>query len=560
MPTITIDGHAYDVPEGKTVLQACLERQIPVPYFCYHPKLSIAGNCRMCLVEIEGRPKLEIACNTTAQEGMVVKTKTPKVIEARQSVLEFILINHPLDCPICDQAGECDLQDQYFRFSAVPYRFREAKVRKPKAVPLGNLVMLDDERCILCTRCVRFCDEVAGVHELAVAERGDHSTIVTFNDQGMQNAYSLNTVDICPVGALTNRDFRFNKRVWFLKSAPSVCTGCARGCSIRLDHEGSIVYRYRPRENPLVNGEWMCDEGRLTYTFVNAPDRIASPYVRGAHGAERGAHGNGHAAPLVRAAWDEALQRIAGWLQRIPPAERGVVLSAQCTNEENFAWWWLAREIWKTPHLFATARRFANATEDRILRRADKNPNGRCLAELGVQRALTTGPRLLVVLDMLSPEEVAALRWQRPEVVIVLATNWGTDPSSARWRPLGEVRAILAHGGAARAVEQVNAPCEIAELPWADSMLPLATFAEQHGSFINADGVVQRIAAAFAPKGESQPAWRIAVQIGAIEESPWQPATAAEVFAAMAEIVPGMRGLTHEALGEQGVKLSSTGA
>ncbi|MBI2345989.1 MAG: (2Fe-2S)-binding protein [Deltaproteobacteria bacterium] len=485
MPKITIDDKTYDVAEGKTVLKVCLEQNIPVPYFCYHPRLSIAGNCRMCMVEIEGRPKLEISCNTLVQDGMVVRTTTPKAIEARKSVLEFILINHPLDCPICDQAGECDLQDQYFQFSAVPYRFREEKVHKPKAVPLGPLVMLDDERCIVCTRCVRFCDEVAKTHELGVAERGDHSTIVTFANEGMKNAYSLNTVDICPVGALTNRDFRFNKRVWFLKNTPSICAGCATGCNIWMDHQGDVIYRYRPRDNEAVNQSWMCDEGRLTYKFVNAPDRITSPYAQEAGGG------------WARLTWDAALKRLNAAFAKVPPAERGIVLSAQCSNEENTAWSRLASEQWKTSLLFGTWRQPSNPTQDNILRHADKNPNTRCLQELKCHREYTGGARLLIVLDTLTPEEATVVEKERPEFVVVLATNWGTDQDAVRWRPIA--RGLPISGGSC--------------FPWADLVLPLATFAEQAGTFTNAKGMAQRFERAFPPKGEALPAWSIAEKV-----------------------------------------------
>lgn len=557
MPKVTIDDTEYEVPAGKTLLQFCLEEGIHVPYFCYHPKLSIAGNCRMCLVEVEGRPKLEISCNTMPMDGMVVRTKSPTVIEARKAVLEFILINHPLDCPICDQAGECDLQDQYFQFSSVPYRFREAKVHKPKAVPLGPLVMLDDERCIVCTRCVRFCDEVPKVHELGVAERGDHSTIVTFQNTGMQNAYALNTVDICPVGALTNRDFRFNKRVWFLKATPSVCTGCATGCNVWLDHEGEIAYRYRPRENAEVNQCWMCDEGRLTYKFLNAVDRIASPHVRGKGVVSRqssvvseGSHrrpttGDAVDDCWIRTTWAHALDQLKAMLTKVPPASRAVVCSAQCTNEENFAWWWLAREQWKTPHLCGTARTPADPSEDHLLRHIDKNPNTRCLQELQVYRPYAGGARLLVVLDTLTPDEIAAVERQRPDYVVVLATNWGTDPDAARWRPLrnGEETAVTQDAG--RRTQD--------DLSWADLVLPLSTFAEQEGSFVNVQGRVQHVAPAFPAKGEAQSAWQIVQRVAALEQLPAPWTTAEEVFRALGELVPFYRGLTYATLGEAGV-------
>ncbi len=510
---ITIDGKEVEVAPGETVLQACLAQQVNVPYFCYHDKLSIAGNCRMCLVGIEGSRKLEISCNTPVREGMVVHTNTPEVLDARKSVLEFILINHPLDCPICDQAGECDLQDQYFDHSAVPYRFREEKVHKPKAVRLGDRVMLDDERCIVCTRCVRFCDEVAGTHELAVAERGDRSTITTFENRGMHNAYSVNTVDICPVGALTNRDFRFTKRSWFLSHTDSICTGCATGCNITIDHEKNILYRYRPRENANVNSAWMCDEGRFTYKFGNAADRIEAPYVK-----ENGA--------WTRVTWEESLRRMHLMLAEVAAVDRGVVLSAQCSNEENYAWWWLANDRWKSTHIFSTRRDYAHASEDTILRHRDKNPNSAGVVALGKFSPYRGGPRLLFVLDTLSPDEIAQLARERLAYVIVLATNWGTDPHSARWFPLEHDEDAVTTGGGAELLDALHVDPAKTGFPWADLVLPLAAFAEQSGTFTNAKGLVQSFAQAIAPKGIAQPAWQIAAQIAGIEKIavPWDGA------------------------------------
>lgn len=505
MPKITIDDTIYDVSEGKTVLQVCLEQKINVPYFCYHPKLSIAGNCRMCLVQIEGQDKPAISCNIFVREGMVVRTNTPQILDDRKSVLEFILINHPLDCPICDQAGECDLQDQYFEHSAVPYRFREEKVRKPKAVPLGDLVVLDDERCIVCTRCVRFCDEVAGVSELAVAERGDKSTITTFQDRGMQNAYSLNTVDICPVGALTNRDFRFTKRAWCLSRSPSICSGCATGCNVWMDHEGGVIYRYRPRENEAVNQCWMCDEGRLSYKYINAADRITSPHVRDG-GARR------------RVSWEDAETKLAAMLRAVPPHERGVVFSAQCTNEENEAWHALATQEWQTRSLFGTRRAYSNPSADALLRHADKNPNSAWLTQHQVTASYAGGTQLLFVLDTLRDTEIAALQARRPTSVVLLVTNWGTTPASAlRWRPLPEIGPIVATGGGAALLESPSDVPLCDPYPWADLVLPLAPFAEQAGHFTNAKGMVQAFARALPPKGEAESAWQIARRVAARE-------------------------------------------
>lgn len=528
MAKINIDGNEYEIKDGQTVLQICLENNINVPFFCYHPNLPIDGNCRMCLVEVEGARKPVISCNERAREGMVVRTNTPTVLEDRKSVLEFILINHPLDCPICDQAGECDLQDQYFDHSASPYRFREEKVHKPKAVPLGDMVTLDDERCILCTRCIRFCDHVPKTHEIGIINRGDRSTITTFEGEPMNNAYSINTVDICPVGALTSTDFRFNKRVWFLNQTDSVCAGCATGCNISMDHEGGVVYRYKPRDNYDVNECWMCDEGRLSYKFINSPDRVQTPYFKVPNEGW-----------VRNEDWSTALENVAHMMAQVPPAERGVVLSAQCSNEENFAWYWLAKEVWGTSHIFSTKREPENPSEDNVLRNKDKNPNSRGLADLGVSGTVNAGPRLLFVLDVLNADEIAALQESRPDGgVVLLGTNWGTHSFSARWLPLAEGKKLVAKGGLAETLDELHEQ-EIASgevYPWASVVLPLATFAEQSGTFTNAKGMVQNFKQAIKPKGLARTGWQIAASLAACEgkKLPWN--SAEEILSAMSEV------------------------
>src|SRR5262245_4477775 len=241
-----IDGRPVVVPKGTTVLQAAETIGIVVPHYCYHPGLSIAGNCRMCLVEIEKTPKLQIGCATTAAQGMVVRTTTPRVKTTRQGIMEFLLINHPLDCPICDQAGECRLQQYSAEYGTGESRFVEEKIHHEKRYAIGARVTFDGERCIKCTRCIRFCDEVSRTGELGLLERGGHSTIGAFPGRPLDNPYSGNTVDICPVGALTWRPFRFRARVWFLKDTPSVCAGCARGCNVNLATYDGRIHRITP--------------------------------------------------------------------------------------------------------------------------------------------------------------------------------------------------------------------------------------------------------------------------------------------------------------------------
>ena len=269
-----INGVPVEVQEGTTVIEAIKKLNQEIAHYCWHPGLSIAGVCRLCMVDIEGQNKLQIACNTKVQEGMVVSNQSQKVKEAVRWGLEFHLINHPLDCPICDQAGECELQDQYMRFGSYTPAMAEAKVKKRKVVDLGSKIVLDTERCILCSRCVRFTDEVTKTHELGIFDRGDRSEIGVFKDKPLENDYALNTVDICPVGALTSKDFRFKQRVWYMKTSSSICTGCSTGCNIFVDYNEEGLWRVRPRYNKEINGHWMCDKGRGLYKNSNRKNRM----------------------------------------------------------------------------------------------------------------------------------------------------------------------------------------------------------------------------------------------------------------------------------------------
>ncbi len=333
MPKLTIDGKEIEVEAGTNLIEAARRLGIEVPHYCYHPGLSIAGQCRLCMVDVEKTPRPTIACNTQAADGMVVHTETERVRDTRRSIMEFHLINHPLDCPVCDQAGECWLQIYYMKHGLYDPRMTDEKVHKPKAVPLGPHVILDAERCILCSRCVRFCDEITGTGELGIFHRGDHSEIGLFPGRDLDNNYSANVVDICPVGALTDRDFRFQVRVWYLDTAKSICTGCARGCNIdvhvnrRRPHhaEGRRVARLKPRLNAEVNAWWMCDVGRYDFGFVDAPTRLTVPTRRGPGGPAEGELGRGRGG------------RGGAPCAGIRPSRSAVLASPQMANEDLIA-------------------------------------------------------------------------------------------------------------------------------------------------------------------------------------------------------------------------------
>jgi NADH-quinone oxidoreductase subunit G len=321
--TLTINGKQITVDLPCTVFEAAAKHGIFIPHYCYHPDLSIAGVCRMCLVDVEKNPKLQISCNTPAADGMVINTNNPKVKEAVKGVLELHLINHPLDCPICDKAGECKLQDFYVDYGLYESRIEmKDKVHKPKVVDIGTIV-LDAERCILCSRCVRFTDEVTKTHELAIVNRGDRAELKTYDSGPLRNDYTGNLADICPVGALTAKDFRFQCRVWFLEKEESVCTLCARGCNtvVSANPQTKKVFRVEPRRNPEVNKSWMCDHGRWGYNNIYEQDRIKLPTKR--------VDGQWLETP-----WEQIFKNLKNEIEN--NAKVLVGLSTQLTNEEVF--------------------------------------------------------------------------------------------------------------------------------------------------------------------------------------------------------------------------------
>jgi NADH-quinone oxidoreductase subunit G len=351
--TLTIDGEQVQVRKGTNVLEAAKLLGRDICHFCYHPGLSIAASCRQCLVEVEKNPKLQPSCQQIVAEGMVVHTESPAVLEARRALLEFTLKNHPIDCPICDKAGECTLQRHYMDHDHQLTRIDVAKIRKAKAKDIGREIVLDQERCILCSRCIRFCEEIPGTGELGMTFRGDHERLDIADGHRLDNPYSINVVDICPVGALTAKDFRFAVRAWELKATPTTCQGCATGCAIELHHKLEEAFRIVPRYDAETNGHWMCDEGRYTYKDL-APDK------RTLH-----ARVDGQQVPLGHAIAVIA-RRLRGRDKRV-----AAVFSATATSEANAALSDLAGLL--GAERFVVGR--PPGKTDELLRDADKSPN-----------------------------------------------------------------------------------------------------------------------------------------------------------------------------------------
>jgi NADH-quinone oxidoreductase subunit G len=468
--TVTIDGKAHQFPKGTVLLEACNAVGANVPFFCYHPGLSSPAVCRQCLVDVKGQPKPVPSCYTPVADKMEVQTQSPRALDVRRQMLEFTLVNHPIDCPICDKAGECMLQKHYFDWDAKYARNDGIKVKKDKVVDVGPHIVLDQERCILCTRCIRVCDEVAKTHQLEMADRGDHEVLTTAPGHRLDNPYSLNTVDVCPVGALTAKDFRFSMRAWELTATQSICPGCATGCNIEIHHSRGKIHRLVPRVNPAVNKHWMCDEGRFTYKPVQA-GRLAAPFVGG-----------------VPVEWDRALDE-AGRLLRAAldasPAKVGVVFNAQSTNEDLYA---LARLVFD--HLSLPKGYLAGVDQgwsDDILVSADKNPNRAGATAIGAGRLRT-------LLDLANDLKSGAVT-----TLLVVGTDGvlGKDAAPGAL-PLDRLDTLVVIGTHRDAVATA-----------AKVALPLAAWAEADGTFTNRLAMVQRIRAALPPAGDALPGWEI---------------------------------------------------
>lgn len=528
MPTLEIDGQSVTVEDGLNVIQAAERLGVEVPHYCYHPGLPVAGNCRMCLVEIEKMPKLQIGCNTRVVEGMIVRTRSERVKNAQKAVLEFLLVNHPVDCPICDQAGECKLQDYYMDYDRQPSRIPlEAKVKKGKAIDIGPLVMLDQERCILCTRCTRFLDEVTKTSELGIFERGNHCQIDLFPDRRLENPYSGNVVDICPVGALTNKDFRFRARVWYLEHTPSVCPTCATGCNVDVHHRRGELFRFRPRFNPDVNKYWMCDEGRLSYKNFQGEGRLLHAMVR---------EGDAWSRQPADAVAHTVLERLRGIVAGFGPAAVRGLVSASATCEEMHLFRRLMRD-----GLQSDARGFhwtpPDAYADDFLIDADRNPNTAGLRALGIG---TDGDQ-----DLLKD-----LKEGRVRGLVLLRSDLVSKHGDAVLDLLADrvdfVAILDTHH---RAITET-----------ADAVVPIATFAETDGSFVNRAQRVQRIRAAFAPPAGAVPGWQILSTLVAEATKTGVSTEASAVFDELAAANPAFAQLSYTGIGDRGAPLATAPA
>ncbi len=463
MPKCTINGKEIEVKAGTTIIEAMYNNEQAIAHYCYHPGLSVAGVCRLCMVEIEGNPRVQIACNTAITEGMNINNTSAKVKDAVKWGLDFHLINHPLDCPICDQAGECGLQDQYMEFGKYDPEMAEKKQKKHKVVDLGPTVVLDSERCILCSRCVRFTDEVSKTHELGLFNRGDHTEIGTVEGTQLDNKYSLNVVDICPVGALTSKDFRFRQRVWYLKDSETICTGCSTGCNVRAYFNKEGMFRVKPVYNEQVNGHWMCDEGRDIYKFTNKQNRLLK--------AKKGQGGSwkeltpGAAAKEVAASLKSGGESLA------------LVLTAQYTVEEYEAIVSIFVNNFKTKKIFFWINNKETFESfDGLLLRGDKNPNTKGLLRVFEKYGVTASwGELKAGLDSGAIKTVVVAGPENQTVFPDLKERI-TELSKAQ-------NLIWLQAGSNEQLESLKGNV---------TLIPLKTFVEKNGTFINHQGLEQK--------------------------------------------------------------------
>ena len=464
----TINGKEVEVKAGSTIMEAYRASTTDIAYYCWHPGLSVAGVCRLCMVEIGGNPKLQIACNTQVTEGMVVNNNSDKVKDAVKWGLDFHLINHPLDCPICDQAGECGLQDQYMHYGKYDPEMAEPKVKKHKVVDLGKTVVLDTERCILCSRCVRFTDEISKTNELGIFNRGDRAEVGTFDGKPLDNNYSLNTVDICPVGALTSKDFRFRQRVWYLKEHKTICTGCSTGCNTSVFYNKEGLFRVKPVYNGKVNGYWMCDLGRDVYKFVNKAARLLD-----ARFPLKGAKAE-WVMPTVAAKKVGETLRSTGDKKSV-----ALVVTGQHTVEEYEALITFFKNDIGTDKVYHWINNPEKLEEfDGLLLRGDKNPNTKGLGEVLAKHGIKTNWKELT--EGLSSKAITTVVVAGPENQALF-----TDMSAKVAELSKAAKLVWLTAGKNEALETLAGDV---------TLIPLKSYVEKGGTFVNYAGIRQTVA------------------------------------------------------------------
>ena len=529
MPVFEMDGKPVEFEPGEKVLSAAMRAGIKIPHYCYHPGMSVVATCRMCMVDVidmgNGRPapKLQTSCSMDAVEGMKVETKNEKVQEARELVMEYLLINHPLDCPICDQSGECVLQDYSFEYGSGKSEMEYSK-RVYGWRDIGTFVALERNRCIQCTRCDRFTREITGTNEFGMFNRGHELTVDTYSDRPMINQFQGNMADICPVGALTEKEFRFKRRAWKLKKTPSICVGCSTGCNVTIEYDRNEVFRLKPRDNPEVNKWWMCDLGRLTYKTLNQREnRLGNPL---------GKTGDG----LQEISWEEAFNAISGKIKELQPSSTEVLglVDTHASNEELYLFKKLLKQGFGSDLLCFPEPDWEQPVSDFFidsLITSDKTPNRAGARLLGLKGEksvdavlpkLTSGVKVLLVLGQ--PFDVESLQVQAasiPLVVNISAWNSGWTQT-------------------------------------ADVSLPGRLHAEKEVTYTNKAGRVQRVQTAIRAHHKTRPDWMILCGLMEMLDVENQVDSTESIFLEMADAEQGFKELQWEELGSDGLNVPQT--
>lgn len=553
MPKLIIDNKEVDFVQGQTVIEAAKNAGIEIPHFCWHPGLSVSGNCRICLVEVEKLPKLAIACSTSASDGMVVHTKSEKVVNAQNAVMEFLLINHPLDCPICDEAGECKLQDYAFKYSKGLSRFDEEKNHKDKRVSLGPNVMFDQERCISCSRCIRFCDEIAKEPQLTFVQRGEKVTIKTFPGKELDNPYSMNVIEICPVGALTSKHFRFRSRVWDMSFTDSVCPGCSRGCNSIIGVRQNEILRIEPRENLDVNNWWLCDWGRL-----NTIKNISDPHLRLNLSKIKPEESSSDDDKMIEVAWEEAVSNAVSALN----GKKGKVLfiaSPFSTLEDNYALKKFANTVCDSEDVVYIPN-INESFGDDLLKKADKTPNSTGLEALGI--------------PSIDSKIIQNIQTGKYKAVYVINDDLQRIPEiSSNFSKFDNSIFHLSFKN--------KFACENADVIFSES-----TYAEINGTFMNFQGRIQRIKPAIATleqerllgeyslsrldkfgalndrwtkdnRFNARPTWKVLKQLAKVFGVDFKFENSEEVFSELCEVAFGLKDMDYDKVGEKGYHLET---
>ena len=551
MPKIKINGVEHEFPPGMNVLEACKSVGTYVPHFCYHPLLKTVGSCRMCKVEVSQnvrgsmQSRIDISCKVAVADGLEIRTDTPAVKQQQQMTLEFLLANHPLDCPVCDDAGECELQNFYFEFGQHDSRMTEQKIRKRKAVDIGRSIVLDNERCVLCSRCARFLDEVTHTCELGIFGMGSSEELMLKPGARLDNDYAGNVVDLCPVGALTDKDFRFKRRVWYLKSTPSICEHCARGCNVRIDwdlnpyhwHKKTFqmkkhrtdatdlqrIQRIKPRNNSAVNKEWICDIGRYGYKSTDAADRLTRAVIADPD--------SGELKSVEAAAVLKAIVSGLNTAIKANPGKVAVVASPKLTNEEIYAVWSLFRKKLALPNLDHKLPINSDWVGDDLLKSADPFPNRLGCEWIGftpdeggfgvndLNKAIANGKVDTLLTILADPREFIELKnLKKLKNRFFILRNLPEDMKT-----------------------------------FVDAALPAASWGEYRGTFTNFEGRIQRLEAAFEPEGDAAPVWHWMVELAAAMKKSLKWAKTEDIMHSLSDQVINFKNLSYDTIGPEGV-------